>query len=156
MVLRLEIAYTHACNTKRRRALARLKRVWYIASRPVSSDTPPDRNYLAFAPKDVTSIPPYSRGSQTSLSMQPTPLRESLSRSNQRGSETSQVSYGRPKCDLNLVRLFCLSLLCSFSGAFSSSLPHAAINRQPRSQTVLYQTAGQTAWSCARRYYSRS
>ena len=35
-----------------------LKRDWYIASRGPSG-TPPDRNYLAFAPKGIISTTPY-------------------------------------------------------------------------------------------------
>ena len=35
--------------------------VWYSASRK-PSDTPPDRNYLAFAPKGIASTTPYSQG----------------------------------------------------------------------------------------------
>ena len=38
-----------------------LKRDWYIASRGPSG-TPPDRNYLAFAPKGIISTTPPSRG----------------------------------------------------------------------------------------------
>ena len=55
-------------------------------------------------------------------------------RSFQHGSETSQASYGHPRCNLNLVRLLRLSLcvfLCRFSDAFSSPFTHAAINLQP-------------------------
>ena len=49
-------------------------------------------------------------GIQVSLSVQSTPLGESLGRCNQRGSKTSQVCYSHPRCNLNLVRLFRFSL----------------------------------------------
>ena len=54
---------------------------------------PPDRNYLKFARERLTPITQYP-GSQASLSVQPTPLRASLSRSNQRCPETPQASHG--------------------------------------------------------------
>ena len=63
-------------------------------------------------------------------------LGKSLGRSNQRGSNTPQACYGHPRCNLNLVRP-----LCRFLDAFSFSLiHHAAINLQPPSHAVLYQT----------------
>ena len=67
---------------------------------------------------------------RASLSLQPISLWESLGRSNRRGSKTSQALYGLPRCSLNLVRLFRLSLILLFFGRFSSSLTHAAINFQ--------------------------
>ena len=75
-----------------------------------------DRNYLAFTPRGVTSPTPYSQKSQASISVQPTPLRESFGRSNQRGSETSQASYGHSRGHLNLVRHFFLSLHLPVTG----------------------------------------
>ena len=87
-----------------------IERVWYTANRE-PSDTPPDRNYHAFAPKSINSI--YNSvlsGFQVSLLAQSGPLGESLSRSNQRGSKTSQACYSHPTCNLNLVCLLCLSL----------------------------------------------
>ena len=61
---------------------------------------------------------------QASLSGQPTPLGESLGRSNQSGSKTSQASYGHPRCNLNLVRLFRFSLpLPMFGRIFLSPHP---------------------------------
>ena len=79
-------------------------------------------------------------GFQAFLSAQSTPLGESLGRSNQRGSKTSnQACYGHPRCNLNLVGLFRFSLfVCRCLDAFSSSFTHAAINLQPPSRTVLY------------------
>ena len=66
----------------------------------------------------LKSTTPYSQGFQASLSAQPTPLRESLGRSNQRGSKTSQASYGHPRCDLDLVRLFRLFVSLLVLGRF--------------------------------------
>ena len=78
-----------------------------------------------------------SQGLKASLS----PLGESLGRSDQRddSSGRSQVSYGHPKCNLNLVRLSCLSLFlfCLISGFSSSYLTHEAINLQPPSHTFV-------------------
>ena len=78
---------------------------------------PPDRNYLvSFAPKgNIASITLNSvlSGFQVySLSAQSTPLWESLGRSDQRGSKTSQACYySHPRCNLNLaVRRFRFSL----------------------------------------------
>ena len=46
-------------------------------------------------------------------------LRESLGRSYHRGSETSQAFYDYPRCNINLVYLFCLSLpLVTFGRLF--------------------------------------
>ena len=68
------------------------------------------RNYLAFGHKEniyhiVLEEP------QAFPSAQPTPLRESLGRPNQRGSKTSHASCGYPRCDLNLVSLLHLESL---------------------------------------------
>ena len=82
-----------------------LERVWYIASRE-PSDTPPDRNYFAFAPKGKVFTTPYTQGFQVSLSLHPPPLGEFLSPSNQRSSKTSQACYDYPRCNLDRVRLF--------------------------------------------------
>ena len=93
-----------------------------------------DRNYLAFAHKGIAYTTPYSQGFQASLSAQPTPLGESLGRSNQRGSKTSQACYGHPRRNLNLVRLFRFSFplpvfgrLCFFSHprGYKSTAPFA-------------------------------
>ena len=70
----------------------------------------PDRNYLAFARKGITSTTLLPQGPQASLSSQLMSLRESLGRPNQRSSETYQASYGHRRCNLNLVRLFLLAL----------------------------------------------
>ena len=79
--------------------------------------------------------------SSASLSAQPMLLREFLARSNQDSSETPQASYGSPRCSLNLVRLFCLSLPLSFFRIIFL----AAINLPPSSHTVLYYTPGSSA-----------
>ena len=55
---------------------------------------------------------------QVSLSAQSTPVGESLDRSNQRGSRTSQVRCSYPKCTLNLVLLFRFSLSLPLFGRF--------------------------------------
>ena len=62
-----------------------------------------------------------------------------MSKSDQRGSKTSQACYSHPMCNLNLVRLLRFSLpLPVFGRLFFSPLTHAAINLQPPSNTVLY------------------
>ena len=71
-------------------------------------------------------------GFQASLSEQSTSLGESLGRSNQGGSNTSQACYSHPRCNLNLFRLF--RLFSSSAGArtpFPLFFVHAAINLQP-------------------------
>ena len=109
-----------------------------VASHPIS---PPDRNYLVFAPKGIILTIPYFQGFQTPLPAQPTPLGKSLGRSNQRDSKTSRACYDHHRCNLNLVPLF----LCHFLGALSSSLTHVALNLQPPLRTVLYQSPGSSA-----------
>ena len=80
-----------------------IERVWYSASRE-PSDT------LAGS-QPCTQTHSILSGFQVSLlEQQPTSLRESLGWSNQRGSKTSQACYSHPRCNLNLVRLFRLSL----------------------------------------------
>ena len=49
-------------------------------------------------------------GFQVSLSAQSTPFGESLGRSNQRGSKTSQACYSHPRYNLNLVHFVRFSL----------------------------------------------
>ena len=51
-----------------------------------------------------------------SLMAQSTSLRESLGWPNQRGSKTSQACYSHTRCNLNLVRLFRVSLLLPLIG----------------------------------------
>ena len=100
------MAHTRTRAT-RKRALAR-GRLVYHQSRVFRY--PLDRNYLAFVPKGITSTTPHPQGFQASLPAQPMPFGESLGPSNQRGSKTSQACYGRPRCNLELVRLFRFSL----------------------------------------------
>ena len=86
-------------------------------------------------------------GSQTCLSvLEPLLLRESLGRSNQRGSETSQASYGHPRGNLNLVRLFCLSFPLPVSRRLFL-FPHSRGHKPatPFTYTLLYQTPGSSA-----------
>ena len=80
------------------------------ASHPIPS---PGRNH---APKRVTSTTFRTLRVSVSLTAQSTSLRESLGWSNQRGSKTSQACYSRPRCNLNLVRIFRFSLLLPLIG----------------------------------------
>ena len=91
-----------------------LERVWYIASRK-PSDAPPrvaniNISHLHICTQrhsnNIYNTVLFSQGFQVFISTQPTPLGESLGRSNQRGSKTSQACYGHPRCNPNLVRLF--------------------------------------------------
>ena len=89
------------------------RRFWYSASSERIQCPPSNCNYLAFSHKGehlrntVLSLSGYQA---SLLAAQSVPLRGSLGRSNQRGSEPSQASYGHPRCDLNHVRVCCLSL----------------------------------------------
>ena len=106
---------------------------------------PSDRNYLALAPKDITSRISYSKGSQASLSaQQPAPLGESLGCSNRHSFKTSKASSGHPRCSLNLVHLFYLSLLPVFRRIFLFLHP-CGDKPATSSHTVLYQTPGSSA-----------
>ena len=67
-------------------------------------------------------------------------LRESLGRSNQRGSKTSQACYSHPRCNLILVLTSASLFFCRCLDAFSCSLTHAAINQQPPPCTVQNRT----------------
>ena len=87
-----------------RKALDRRKSLIYRQPRAIPY--PHDRNYLAFAPRGITSKTPFSQNFQISLSTQLTPHGQSLGRSNQRSSKISQASYSHPRGNLNLVRLF--------------------------------------------------
>ena len=90
----------------------------------------------------------FHRGTRlNAMSAQPTPLRESLGRSNQSGSKTSQAWYGHPRCNLNLVRLFRFSLpLPVFRRLFLFPRPRGPIlYLQLPSHTVLDQTQGSSA-----------
>ena len=96
---------------KRRGAGHSLERDWYIASREPPDALPRIASTSHLHPKaSHVHITSYSRGSQASPSVQPTPPREFLVRSNQRSSETSQASYGHSGCKLNFVRIFYSSL----------------------------------------------
>ena len=90
---------------------------------------------------NILYITPYSQGPQAFLSAQPTSLLpELLGRSNQCGFETSRASHGHLRCNLNLVRLFCLSLpLPIFERLLLSSLTHTAVNPRSPSHTVFHQ-----------------
>ena len=110
------MAHTHTRAT-RRGALAREDLV-YRQLQPIRRPSPSNRNYLAFAPRDKTSVTPYSQGFQASRLAQPTPLREPLGRSNRCDSKTFQAYYGYPRCNLNLFRLFRLSLSLTVFGRF--------------------------------------
>ena len=55
-------------------------------------------------------------GFQFSLTAQSTSHRESLGWSNQSGSKASQACYNQRRCNLNFVRLFCVSLLLPMFG----------------------------------------
>ena len=103
------MAHTRSTRATRGRALVREGLVYYQSG--AIRYPHPDRNYLAFAPKGIISTTPYSQGFQA----QPTPLGESLGRSNQRGSITFSSFLRSPRrCNLNLLRLFRLfSLLLS-------------------------------------------
>ena len=86
---------------KERRALERES--WYSASREPSDTLPGSQpctqTHTIYNNSGLS-------GFQVSLSAQSTSLRESLGRSNQRGSKTPQACYSHPRCNLKLVRLF--------------------------------------------------
>ena len=90
-----------------------MERVWYTASRE-PSDTLPDSQPCT-QPRIIYRTP-YSQRFRFSLTAQSTSLRESFGWSNQRGPKTSQACYSYPRCNLNLVRLFRLSLLLPLVG----------------------------------------
>ena len=108
---------------------------------------PPDRFYLAFAHKCITSttLELHSQGSGFPLLAQPSLFREPLSRSNQRDSEACQAFYSYPGCNLSLVRLFHLSFSLPVFGRIFCFLANTTINLQPSSHTVLYQAPGSSA-----------
>ena len=82
-----------------------------VCRQPRAIRYPPDRNYLAFAPKGVASTTPYSQGFRLLYRHSRRRLGSlSLGRSNPRGSKTSQVCYSHLRCNLNLVRFFRFSL----------------------------------------------
>ena len=127
--------------------------VWYTASRGPSDPAPGSQLLPSLIPRICTQRHNITahlfRSSQAFLSAQPMPLGDSLGRSNQRGSETSQASNGHPTHDLSLVCASSCSLfLCRFSDAFSSSLTQATTF----AYYVLYQTP--SAKALVRRYYS--
>ena len=118
--------------------------VWYAASRQ-PSDTPPDRNYLVFAPKGITSTTPYSQGLRFLY-------RHSL-------SHLGSPWVGPIKAALKHLKLATVTpgatsiwsassasiFLCRCSNAFSSSFTHTAINLQSPSRTALHQIPGSSA-----------
>ena len=121
-----------------------IKRVWYAGSRE-PSDTPPNQNYLAFAPKGIAS---------TSLNSQGFRLLYEHRRRRLGSPWVGLINAGLKRLKLGTVTLDAAStlsassaflFLCHFSDAVSSSLTHAAINLQPPSHTELYQTPGPSA-----------
>ena len=116
-IQRMHGTCTHVRNI--RRLLAREGLVSPAASHPIPPESQLPRTCTQRY--DINKIL-YYQGS-ASLSAQPMLLREFLARSNQDSSETSQASYGSPRCSLNLVRLVCLSLPLSCFGRISL-FPH--------------------------------
>ena len=86
-----------------------IERIRYTASRD-PSNLPPGSQLSCICTRRQSIYNSVVSGFQVSLSAQSTPLEESSVRSNQRGSKTSDSCYGHPRCNLNLVRLFCFSL----------------------------------------------
>ena len=84
-----------------------------------------DHNYLVFSHKPMAPTAHYPNVFQASPSAQSRSVRESLGRSNQRGSGTSQASYSHPRCDLNLAHLYRPTILLQNFGHFYSSLTQA-------------------------------
>ena len=74
------------------------------------SDTPPGSQLSRICTQRHIIYNFVLSGFQVSLSAQSTPLGESLSRSNQRGSKTPHACYSHPRCKPKLARLIRFSL----------------------------------------------
>ena len=85
------------------------QRIWYTASRE-PTDTAPGSQLSRIRTQRRSVYNIVLSELRASLPAQSTPLGESLGRCNQSVSRTSRACYGHPRCNVNLVRLFCFSL----------------------------------------------
>ena len=98
--------HTHTCHKKIELGHS-IERVWHSTSHE-PSDTPPGSQLLSsrICTQRHSIYSSVLSGFQVSLSAQSMPFGESLVRSNQHGSKTSQACYSHPRGSLNLARLF--------------------------------------------------
>ena len=99
-----------------------IKRVWYAGSRE-PSDTPPDHNYLAFAPKGIASTSLNSQGFRLLYQHRRRCLGSPWVGLIKSRSETSQAWYGHPRCSLPCPPLPLFSFYAIFRTPFPLPSP---------------------------------